>query len=171
MLRPRPLRPSLLALSLAAAFSGGAHAQQAPAAGVDLDTVIVTGTRTKARTVTSSLSPIDQISAKELESSGATELATVLARLLPSLNFPRPSVTDATDAVRPAQLRGLSPDHTLVLVNGKRRHTTSILNSSGTQGRGSAPWISTPSPWPRWSASRCFATVRRPSTAPMPSPG
>lgn len=139
MLRPRPLRPSLLALSLAAAFSGGAHAQQAPAAGVDLDTVIVTGTRTKARTVTSSLSPIDQISAKELESSGATELATVLARLLPSLNFPRPSVTDATDAVRPAQLRGLSPDHTLVLVNGKRRHTTSILNSSGTQGRGSAP--------------------------------
>lgn len=128
MLRSRPLRPSLLALSLAAAFSGGAHAQQAAGSGVDLDTVIVTGTRTKARTVTSSLSPIDQISARELESSGATELATVLARLLPSLNFPRPSVTDATDAVRPAQLRGLSPDHTLVLVNGKRRHTTSILN-------------------------------------------
>ena len=70
---------------------------------------------------------------------GQPAAATVLARLLPSLNFPRPSVTDATDAVRPAQLRGLSPDHTLVLVNGKRRHTTSILNSSGTQGRGSAP--------------------------------
>ena len=138
-MKPRPLsvRPSLLALGLAAAFPGLASAQEA--GNVNLDTVIVTGTRTKARTVTSSLSPIDQISAKELESSGATELATVLARLLPSLNFPRPSVTDATDAVRPAQLRGLSPDQTLVLVNGKRRHTTSILNASGTQGRGSAP--------------------------------
>lgn len=134
-------RLSLIALSLAAAFSPAAWAQQAPAAstGVDLEPVIVTGTRAKARTVSSSLSPIDQISAKELESTGATELGTVLARLLPSLNFPRPSVTDATDAVRPAQLRGLSPDHTLVLVNGKRRHTTSILNTSGTQGRGSAP--------------------------------
>lgn len=59
-------RPSLIALSLAAAFSPAAWAQQAPAAstGVDLEPVIVTGTRAKARTVSSSLSPIDQISAK-----------------------------------------------------------------------------------------------------------
>lgn len=134
--------PKLLALSLASVFAGSAIAQQAPAKGdgpVDLDTVIVTGTRAKGRTVAASLSPIDQLSVKDLESTGTTELATALARLLPSLNFPRPSVTDATDSVRPAQLRGLSPDQTLVLVNGKRRHTTSILNSSGTQGRGSAP--------------------------------
>lgn len=135
---------SLIALSLGAAF-GGSAAHAAPdtvaqAGGTQhLDTVIVTGTRAKSRTVADSLSPIDQISARELESSGASELATALAKLLPSLNFPRPSVTDGTDAVRPAQLRGLSPDQTLVLIDGKRRHTTSILNASGTQGRGSAP--------------------------------
>ena len=134
---------SILALGVLSTLSTVAptvaQAQQAAGKDVDLETVIVTGTRTKARTVTSSLSPIDQLSARDLESVGSAELSTVLAKLLPSLNFPRPSVTDATDAIRPAQLRGLSPDHTLVLVNGKRRHTTSILNSSGTQGRGSAP--------------------------------
>lgn len=142
--RARQFHLSIIAVSLASAFAAGsAHAQQVAASSadkpVDLETVIVTGTRAKGRTVAASLSPIDQLSARDLESTGSTELATVLARLLPSLNFPRPSVTDATDAVRPAQLRGLSPDHTLVLVNGKRRHTTSVLNASGTQGRGSAP--------------------------------
>jgi len=55
------------------------------------------------------------------------------------MNFPRPSGADASDAVRPAQLRGLSPDQTLVLVNGKRRHASSVVNVNGTLGRGSAP--------------------------------
>src|SRR5690606_35897197 len=57
----------------------------------------------------------------------------------PSLNFPRPAITDGTSAIRPAQLRGLAPDQVLVLVNGKRRHTTALLNVNGTQGRGSSP--------------------------------
>ena len=70
---------------------------------------------------------------------GSTELATVLGRLVPSMNFPRPSGADTSDAVRPAQLRGLSPDQTLVLVNGKRRYTSAVVNVNGTQGRGSAP--------------------------------
>lgn len=86
-----------------------------------------------------SQSPIDVLSANDLKKTGATDLNTVLSRLLPSFNFPRPSVTDTSDAIKPAQLRGLSPDHTLVLVNGKRRHTTSIVNANGTQGRGSSP--------------------------------
>src|SRR5690606_20124518 len=68
-----------------------------------------------------------------------TELATALARALPPLNFPRPAITDRTSATRPAQLRGLAPDQVLVLVNGKRRHTTALLNVNGTQGRGSSP--------------------------------
>ena len=66
-------------------------------------------------------------------------LATALSRALPSLNFPRPAITDGTDAVRPAQLRGLAPDQVLVLVNGKRRHTTALINLNGSQGRGSSP--------------------------------
>ena len=56
----------------------------------------------------------------------------------PSFNFPQPSIADGSDALRPATLRGLSPDQTLVLVNGKRRHVSALLNINGTVGRGSA---------------------------------
>ena len=120
-----------------------AHAQQAaPDAAApqqNLDTVIVTGTRALNRTVAESLSPIDIITPEALQATGTTELATALSRAVPSLNFPRPALTDGTDAVRPAQLRGLSPDQVLVLVNGKRWHSSALVNVNGSQGRGSAP--------------------------------
>jgi iron complex outermembrane receptor protein len=104
-----------------------------------LDQVIVTGTRVVDRTVAESTAPIDIITSEALQSTGTTELATALTRLLPSLNFPRLAISDGSDAVRPAQLRGLSPDHTLVLVNGKRYHTGALVNVNGTQGRSSSP--------------------------------
>ncbi|KRG48810.1 ligand-gated channel [Stenotrophomonas panacihumi] len=104
-----------------------------------LDTVIVTGTRVSDRTVAESASPIDIISPEALTATGTTELATALSRAVPSLNFPRPAITDGTDAVRPVQLRGLAPDQVLVLVNGKRYHTTALVNLNGSQGRGSSP--------------------------------
>jgi hypothetical protein len=59
--------------------------------------------------------------------------------LIPSLNFPRPAATDTTDSQRPAQLRGLAPDEVLVLVDGKRWHTSALVNTDGSIGRGSAP--------------------------------
>jgi iron complex outermembrane receptor protein len=62
----------------------------------------------------------------------------ILNQLVPSFNFPQPSITDGTDVLRPATLRGLSPDQTLVLVNGKRRHPSALLNINGSVGRGSA---------------------------------
>ena len=131
---------SLLVLSLiAAATAVPAQAQQAPAPAEELQTVVVTGTYAKNRRSGDSESAIDVIGAKELQASGSTELATVLSRVLPSMNFPRPSGADASDAVRPAQLRGLAPDQVLVLVNGKRRHTSAVINVNGTVGRGSAP--------------------------------
>jgi iron complex outermembrane receptor protein len=130
-------RPLLLSSLIASIFTP-AFAQQAVADG-ELQSVVVTGTYAKNRRTVDSESPIDIIGARELQASGSTELATVLGRLLPSMNFPRPSGADASDAVRPAQLRGLSPDQTLVLVNGKRRHTSAVVNVNGTQGRGSAP--------------------------------
>ncbi|MBN8888486.1 MAG: TonB-dependent receptor [Rudaea sp.] len=105
-----------------------------------LDSVIVTGTRVSDRTVAESISPIDVITPEILQSTGTSDLATALTRALPSLNYPRSALgTEGTDAVRPMQLRGLSPDQTLVLVNGKRRHTSAQINISGVQGRGSAP--------------------------------
>jgi iron complex outermembrane recepter protein len=105
----------------------------------NLQAVIVTGTRAQNRTDSSSLSPIDVVPASALQSTGTNELSTALARLIPSLNFPRPAATDTTDSQRPAQLRGLSPDEVLVLVDGKRWHSSALINTDGTIGRGSAP--------------------------------
>ena len=138
----RPRRP--LALAVLAVLSAPAFAQQAPApAPADqlrtLDNVVVTGTRVADRTVAESLAPIDVITPETLQSTGTSELAAALSRALPSLNFPRPAITDGTDAIKPAQLRGLAPDQVLVLVNGKRRHTTALINLNGSQGRGSSP--------------------------------
>ena len=140
----RPLTLALLAaLTSISAIPTGAAAQdtgsQPPAEPKTLDTLIVTGTRVSDRTVAESQSPIDVISPETLEATGTPELATALSRAVPSLNFPRPAITDGTDAVRPAQLRGLAPDQVLVLVNGKRRHTTALINLNGSQGRGSSP--------------------------------
>ncbi|CAI8736844.1 iron complex outermembrane recepter protein [Pseudomonas chlororaphis] len=126
----------------AALWSGGAGAAQATEdsdTSARLDTVIVTGTRAQERTASASLSPIDVITGESLRSSGSSELATVLAKLIPSINFPRPSLVDGAELTRPAQLRGLSPDQVLVLVNGKRRHTSAFVNLGGAVGRGSAP--------------------------------
>jgi iron complex outermembrane recepter protein len=136
------LRHPLTLGLLAAIAAAPALAQDAPAAEEEagnLETIVVTGTRASNRTVAESASPIDVITPQALEATGTTELATALSRALPSLNFPRPAITDGTDAVRPAQLRGLAPDQVLVLVNGKRRHTTALINLNGSQGRGSSP--------------------------------
>ncbi len=138
------MRTAPLALALAAALAPALPAlAQDPAPtrrdATSLDNVIVTGTRVSDRTVAESQSPIDIVTSEALQATGTTELATALARALPSLNFPRPALTDGTSAIRPAQLRGLAPDQVLVLVNGKRRHASSLLNLNGTIGRGSAP--------------------------------
>jgi len=102
------------------------------------DEVVVTGTRVATRTRLDSLAPVDVLPSAALESQGTTELAEALSTLAPSLDFPRPSITDGTDHIRPATLRGLAPDQTLVLVNSKRRHQSALVNVNGSVGRGSA---------------------------------
>lgn len=141
----RKLLPWTIALLLASPLL---HAQTSAEAEGDaeaeaekqvLDTVITTGTRRQDRTVAESLAPIDVLQPDEITNAGTPELQAVLTRTVPSFNYPRSSITDASDHVRPAQLRGLAPDQTLVLVNGKRRHRTAIINVNGTLGRGSSP--------------------------------
>ena len=73
--------------------------------------------------------PVDVFTSETMKLQGATETGEILQSLSPSVNFPHQSVTDATDIVRPFTLRGLSPDHTLVLVNGWRRHQTALVNT------------------------------------------
>jgi iron complex outermembrane receptor protein len=134
------LEPTALALAIAALFATGtAQAQDSGGAtGEGAATVVVTGTRVANRSALDTASPVDIISADTLKNSGSTELNQALAVALPSLNFPRPAITDGTDTVRPATLRGMAPDQGLVLVNSKRRHTASLVNLNGSIGRGSA---------------------------------
>ena len=87
--------------------------------------------------MTQSPVPIDVISGTEMTQGGYNETSQMLQANIPSFNFPRPSLTDGTDHIRPATLRGLAPDQTLVLINGKRRHTSALVNLNGSIGRGS----------------------------------
>jgi iron complex outermembrane receptor protein len=103
-----------------------------------LEAVVVTGTRVAGRSATDTAVAIDVVTATDIEKSGSTELNQVLSVTLPSFNFPRPGLADGTDTVRPATLRGLAPDQTLVLVNSKRRHSAALVNVNGTVGRGSS---------------------------------
>ena len=140
--RPYHFVPTSLSVAVLFALSSAAIAQDTatpatPSQAKDLSAVIVTGTRASDRTVSSSLTPIDVVSAKVLQQTGTTDLPTALARIIPSLNFPRPAAADTADTQRPAQLRGLSPDQVLVLVNGKRWHPGAILLNNGVIGRGS----------------------------------
>ncbi|WP_083685232.1 TonB-dependent receptor plug domain-containing protein [Massilia putida] len=128
---------TVLALSIAALFAGGPLLAQAQDTG-STATVVVTGTRVANRTALDTASPVDIISADTLKTTGSTELNQALSVALPSLNFPRPALTDGTDTIRPATLRGMAPDQSLVLVNSKRRHASSLVNLNGSIGRGSA---------------------------------
>ncbi len=105
--------------------------------GVQLDVAVVTGTRALDRTVASSPVPIDVLSHTELTGTGRVETAQMLQAAAPSINFPRPTIADGSDHVRPMTIRGLGPDQSLVLINGKRRHTSALVNINGTIGRGS----------------------------------
>ncbi len=124
---------SVLALCPATAF-----AQDAEDTAQNEETIIVTGTRRTDRVLADSPVPVDVITADSLTQSGYTETNRLLAEQVPSFNFPQPSITDGTDVIRPATLRGLGPDQTLVLINGKRRHTSSLLNINGSVGRGTS---------------------------------
>ena len=110
----------------------------APAFAQNAEEVVVTGSRAANRTRLDTVAPVDVVSANALSNAGSTEVSQALALTLPSLDFPRPAITDGTDSVRPATLRGLAPDQTLVLINSKRAHTAALyypddmhLNAAG----------------------------------------
>jgi iron complex outermembrane receptor protein len=102
-----------------------------------LQELAVVGTRAAERTSTEAPVPVDVLTAAEIKQSGRTETAQVIQALAPSFNFPRATISDGTDHTRPATLRGLSPDQVLVLVNGKRRHVSALINVNNSIGRGS----------------------------------
>ncbi|WP_347051686.1 TonB-dependent receptor [Flavobacterium olei] len=102
-----------------------------------LSDVVVVGSRNAKRTVVNSAVPIDVINVKEVTTqSGKIEINQLLQYVAPSFNANKQSGSDGADHVDPASLRGMGPDQTLVLINGKRRHQSSLINLFGTRGRG-----------------------------------
>lgn len=107
-------------------------------AGVSLNEITLIGSRNPARTAVNSLSPVDVIDVSELASvSPQVNLNQILNFVAPSFTSNTQTIADGTDHIDPASLRGLGPDQVLVLINGKRRHTSSLVNVNGTFGRGS----------------------------------
>jgi len=102
-----------------------------------INQVTVVGTRGKPRVSTDKATPVDAINARELRSFSQVNISDILTFVTPSFNSNRQTVTDGTDHLDPASLRGLGPDQVLVLVNGKRRHTSALVNINGSVGRGS----------------------------------
>jgi iron complex outermembrane receptor protein len=112
-------------------------AQAADEPGSDeLSQVVITGTRVQNRSALETTVPVDVLTSDVFRYRGVPEISQALSDSLPSYNYPRPGLSDATDTVRPATLRGLSPDETLVLVNGQRRQSAALVNVNATVGRG-----------------------------------
>ncbi len=105
--------------------------------GVLLDEVMLVGSRSPKRTSTDTAVPVDVIDISEVATqSGKIEVNELLQYAAPSFNANKQSGSDGADHITPATLRGLGPDQTLVLINGKRRHQSSLINIFGTKGRG-----------------------------------
>lgn len=106
----------------------------------DMERIAVVGTRSSPRTVTQSPVPLDIVSADSLNQQGSSDVLSMLSTVIPSLNVNDQPINDATSLVRPANLRGMAADHTLVLLNGKRRHRSAVITflggglSDGAQG-------------------------------------
>ena len=104
--------------------------------GFSIDQPISLGSRAKPRSLLKTTAPVDIISPQEITNSSQIELSHILHYLVPSFHSTHQTIADGTDHIDPATLRGLGPDQVLVLVNGKRRHNSSLLNVNGTVGRG-----------------------------------
>ena len=103
-----------------------------------IESVVVVGTRSIGRRALQAPVPIEVVNREQLSLTGQSETGRVLQMLVPSFNFPSSTISDGTDALRPATLRGLGPDQVLVLVNGKRRHKSALLHVNSSVGRGTA---------------------------------
>ena len=125
---PRTLALAVSAqIALTAGYSQVAFAQDELA----LEEVVVTGSRRQARSVFESAAPIDVIGGDEFRNQGASDMSTLIRNAVPSYNVNNQPISDAATVVRPANMRGLASDHTLVLINGKRRHRASVISWLG----------------------------------------
>lgn len=149
------LQSAALAASVSFLPFAAAHADEAPSVAIPVaaadaaadapadaegSAIIVTGARGQTqRSVADSPVPVDVIGPAELKSTGRTGLKEILGNIIPSLSMPALGGGGTSASVRPIAIRGLSGDYVLVLVNGKRRHTTSLINNLSRISGGSTP--------------------------------
>jgi iron complex outermembrane receptor protein len=139
--------PTKLALAISAqlALTAGVAPLASAQDDAALEEVVVTGTRRAARSVFESAAPIDVISGEDFRNQGGNDMTDLIRNVVPSYNVNAQPISDAASVIRPANMRGLAPDHTLVLVNGKRRHRASVITwlgngvSDGAQGPDISP--------------------------------
>jgi iron complex outermembrane receptor protein len=133
-------RKLALASLVASVTAGMASVSALAQDGAMLEETITVGTRGKPRSATDSTAAVDVISGDDFINQGGVDTSNLLRNVVPSFNVNDQPISDAASLVRPANLRGLAPDHTLVLVNGKRRHRASVITwlgngvSDGSQG-------------------------------------
>lgn len=140
----KSFRVSSLALSVGLVLGSGAAFAAGEDAGADkekkVEKIAVVGSRAAPRSVSDSAVPVDVVSGDEFVKQGVTDMTSLLQNVVPSFNVNDQPINDASTLVRPANLRGLSSDSTLILVNGKRRHRSAVITflggslSDGAQG-------------------------------------
>ena len=116
------------------------HAEMAQADEDMIEEVVTIGTRAKPRSTTDSTAPVDVVTGDDFMNQGGIDTSNLLRNIVPSFNVNDQPISDAATLVRPANLRGLAPDHTLVMVNGRRRHRAAVITwlgnglADGSQG-------------------------------------
>lgn len=127
-------------VAMTVALPSVASAQDADKDNMAIEEVVVTGSRRAARSAADTPAPVDVISGDDFANQGDGDMSNLLRTVVPSYNVNAQPISDAATLVRPANLRGLAPDQTLVLLNGKRRHRAAVIAflgggiSDGAQG-------------------------------------
>lgn len=124
--------PAACGCALAAGlFAAPAEVRAQAGDAIEIGDIYVVGTRRPVRSTADTPAPIDLIGGEDFADQGATDLPNLMRTLVPSYNVNRQPISDEATIVRPANLRGLSPDQTLVFVNGKRRHRAAVITFLG----------------------------------------
>lgn len=135
-----PYKNLLLTILIICVLTPAVSAQETDSneAVTKLEEIVVIGSRIQGRSITDSPVPVDLIKGEDMLNTGQLEVGRAIQRLIPSFNFSSSSISDGTDALRPATLRGMGPDQVLVLLNGKRRHGSALIHVNRSVGRGTA---------------------------------
>jgi len=137
-MKNKTIKAMLVPMILGAASQTALAQEPAQVTEEEVEKISIIGSRVAGRSADDLPVPVDILSAEALANTGQTEVGRMLQAIAPSFNFSSSSISDGTDALRPATLRGLGPDQTLVLINGKRRHQASIVHLNGSVGKGTA---------------------------------